>query len=98
KTAYTITPTITVEDGSPTPRGKKRKLSSDSTVSAAPEDDDVESLNESDIEAIVREGSPTPQITSKGRVVGGNRGYQNPARFNKRTARVDDWAPPALPS
>lgn len=78
-------------------RGKKRKLSSDSTLSLnAPEGgDEVDSPHESEIEALVRQGSPVPAAKKKGKslangyVYGAPRGDKQ-ARFNKR-ARGDSW-------
>ncbi|KAI5794351.1 hypothetical protein DFH27DRAFT_131946 [Peziza echinospora] len=73
-------------------RGKKRRLSTESTLSATNVDDEVDSLNESDIEEVIKDGSPTPQITRTGRVLSnGHTGFiaQKAAnrfgRFNKRT-------------
>lgn len=76
------------------PQGKKRRLSSDSTLSATGGADEAESEGESEefMQELVRTGSPVPQGRKKGKVLGGS-GYvyasvergERVARWHKRT-------------
>ena len=75
-------------------QGKKRRLSSDSTLSATNGADEAESEEESEefMQELVRTGSPVPQGRKKGKVLGGSgyvyssveRGEKVP-RWHKRT-------------
>ena len=76
------------------PQGKKRRLSSDSTLSATNGADEAESEEESEefLQELVRTGSPVPQGRKKGKVLGGS-GYvyssvergEKVVRWHKRT-------------
>ena len=87
--------------GSPTPHGTKRRLSTDSTLSAHGKDDSPESPDDSELERMRMGGSPIP-VSKRGKIfaaANGNRvayaqsikAGRGGARFNKRTRGESSW-------